>query len=69
MSITIFQRDLCRLIAANRRRSGESYVAGGVALNTFLKNVTSLTHDLSLGEISYHAGRICGVWPTVKPAT
>lgn len=37
MSITIFQRDLCRIIAANRRRSGESYIAGGVALNTFLQ--------------------------------
>jgi hypothetical protein len=34
MALTPFQRRICRLIAENRIRSGESYVAGGVALNT-----------------------------------
>ncbi|MEW6749889.1 MAG: hypothetical protein AB1505_02810 [Candidatus Latescibacterota bacterium] len=33
MAITPFQRAICRLIAANRIEHGESYVAGGVALN------------------------------------
>lgn len=33
MALTVFQRSLCRLIAANRTENGESYVAGGVALN------------------------------------
>lgn len=33
MALTAFQRDVCRLIAANRVASGESYVAGGAALN------------------------------------
>jgi hypothetical protein len=33
MALTEFQRSLCRLIARHRVESGESYVAGGVALN------------------------------------
>jgi len=33
MALTGFQRSICRLIAAQRRKSGESYVAGGTALN------------------------------------
>jgi len=33
MALTEFQRILCRLIAKQRIASGESYVAGGVALN------------------------------------
>ena len=33
MALTTFQRDVCRLLADNRIRSGESYVAGGAALN------------------------------------
>jgi hypothetical protein len=37
MAATAFQRRLCRLIAKSRRNSGESYVAGGVALNTLLE--------------------------------
>ncbi len=36
MAATEFQRAICRLIAKSRRDSGESYVAGGVALNTLL---------------------------------
>jgi hypothetical protein len=37
MALTAFQRDLCRLLAENRIRSGESYVAGGAALNELLR--------------------------------
>jgi hypothetical protein len=33
MALTPFQRDVCRLLAENRKASGESYVAGSVALN------------------------------------
>ncbi len=36
MAITKFQRTVCRLLAATRIASGESYVAGGVALNELL---------------------------------
>lgn len=36
MALTLFQRTLCRLLADQRIRSGESYVAGGVALNELL---------------------------------
>ena len=34
MALTEFQRTICHLIAGQRIASGESYVAGGVALNT-----------------------------------
>ncbi len=33
MALTQFQRDVLQLIAGQRKRDGESYVAGGVALN------------------------------------
>lgn len=36
MSLSIFQRDVCRLLAAHRLRQNSSYVAGGVALNELL---------------------------------
>jgi len=36
MPLTEFQRYLCRLLADERKRSGESYVAGGLALNEVL---------------------------------
>ena len=47
MSITVFQRAICRLIAANRIASGESYVAGGVALNTLIDSPRQST-DIDL---------------------
>ena len=37
MALTEFQRGVCRLLAENRIRSGESYVAGGAALNELLR--------------------------------
>jgi hypothetical protein len=36
MPLTDFQRTVCRLIADARRADGESYVAGGVALNELI---------------------------------
>jgi len=37
MAITSFQSGILRLLAARRREMGESYVAGGVALNQLLR--------------------------------
>ncbi|MCX6996948.1 MAG: hypothetical protein NTV49_07645 [Kiritimatiellaeota bacterium] len=37
MALTDFQRDICLVLAARRRASGESYVAGGLALNELLR--------------------------------
>ena len=47
MALTPFQRDVCRLLAGNRLRSGESYVAGGAALNTLL-GAPRLSRDIDL---------------------
>lgn len=50
MALTEDQLAVCKLIAANRIRSGESYVAGGTALNAIassprLSNDIDLFHD------------------------
>ncbi len=37
MALTAIQRNICRLIAENRISSGESYVAGGAALNELIQ--------------------------------
>ena len=47
MALTEFQRTLCRLIARQRRDSGESYVAGGVALNA-ATGAARLSRDIDL---------------------
>ena len=47
MALTAFQRDVCRLLAGNRLRSGESYVAGGAALNELLR-APRLSRDIDL---------------------
>lgn len=47
MALTRLQRDVCRLLAAARRESGESYVAGGVALSVAL-NTARLSRDLDV---------------------
>lgn len=47
MALTELQRDLCRLIAQNRIDQGESYVAGGVALNVLLDG-TRVSRDIDL---------------------
>jgi hypothetical protein len=47
MAITDFQRNLCRLIAGHRIKSGESYVAGGVALGVII-GTSRLSRDVDL---------------------
>ncbi len=47
MALTEFQRTICRLISRHRIQSGESYVAGGVALNTVL-GAPRLSRDIDL---------------------
>lgn len=47
MALTVLQREVLRLIAASRIEAGESYVAGGVALNTLL-SAPRISRDLDL---------------------
>lgn len=47
MALTEFQRSVCRLIARSRVASGESYVAGGAALNEVLA-APRLSRDVDL---------------------
>jgi len=61
MALTEYQRNICRLIARQRIASGESYVAGGVALNTLTAG-SRLSRDIDL----FHEKRIRGAWPRLK---
>ncbi len=47
MALTDLQRDICRLLAAHRIESGESYVAGGAALNEIL-GAPRISRDVDL---------------------
>ncbi len=47
MALTEFQRGVCRLLAENRIRNGDSYVAGGAALNELL-HAPRRSRDLAL---------------------
>ena len=47
MALTGFQRSLCRLLAQNRIAGGESYVAGGAALNELMA-ASRVSRDLDL---------------------
>lgn len=47
MALTELQRTVCRLLAEHRVLSGESYVAGGVALNELL-GASRLSRDVDL---------------------
>jgi hypothetical protein len=47
MALTEFQPTICRLIARQRLESGESYIAGAVALNT-LTGSTRISRDIDL---------------------
>ncbi len=47
MAVTEFQRVVCRLLADSRIAAGESYVAGGVALNTLLDS-PRLSRDIDI---------------------
>ena len=61
MALTTLQRDVCRLLADNRIASGESYVAGGAALNELLS-----TSRLAAGRITFHSGRIRSAFPSIR---
>ena len=54
MALTEFQRGVCRIIAANRIRGGESYVAGGAAL-TAITGSPRLSRDVDLFHDSREA--------------
>jgi hypothetical protein len=47
MALTEFQITVIRLLMENRRKSDESYIAGGAALNQILKT-SRRSHDLDL---------------------
>jgi len=47
MSLTDYQRNVCRILAAERIAKGERYVGGGAALNELLKS-GRLSHDVDL---------------------
>jgi hypothetical protein len=47
MALTEFQREICRILARQRLASGESYVAGGSALNE-LTGGSRLSRDIDL---------------------
>lgn len=47
MALTDLQRRICRILAANRLSSGESYVAGGAALNE-LMGTSRVSRDIDL---------------------
>lgn len=47
MALTELQRTICRLIAENRIAQGESYVAGGAALNQ-LTGAARISRDIDL---------------------
>jgi hypothetical protein len=47
MALTSIQRDVCRLLAEARKRSGESYLAGGTAFGTAL-GLTRVSRDLDI---------------------
>ena len=47
MAITEFQRGICRIVADSRIEQGDSYVAGGVALNTLI-GAPRVSRDIDL---------------------
>jgi hypothetical protein len=63
MALTDLQRRVCRLLAANRIASGESYVAVGAALNevigaTRISRDVDLFHDTDEAlDVSWHMDR------------
>src|SRR5262249_43596149 len=63
MALTTFQRSVCQLIARTRIASGESYVAGGAALNELLGGLRvsrdiDLFHDSEAAlDASWHQDR------------
>lgn len=57
MALTVFQEEICRLIARNRVAGGESYIAGGVALNVAL-DAPRLSRDIDIFHDSTEALQI-----------
>ena len=57
MAATAFQEQLCRLIATSRKKGGESYVPGGVALNTLLE-ASRISRDIDLFHDTDEALRV-----------
>ena len=47
MALTKFQKEICHLIAENRKSQSESYIAGGSALNEIMQ-APRLSHDIDL---------------------
>jgi hypothetical protein len=47
MALTALQQEICRVLSTRLRRSGESYIAGGVALN-YMTEGRRLSRDLDL---------------------
>ncbi len=64
MALTALQRRVCRLIAANRKAGGESYVAGGVALNELLAG-ERISRDIDLFRDSEEA--LAATWKADRP--
>lgn len=59
MALSQLQRDICRLLADTRIRSGESYVAGAAALNELLQ-AARVSRDLDLFHDT--AGALAASW-------
>jgi len=60
MALTPLQQRICRLLAEERKRSGESYVAGGAALNECLRG-RRLSKDVDLFHDTAEA--VAATWP------
>jgi hypothetical protein len=65
MALTPLQRDVSRLLAESRKASGESYVAGGAALNELLA-APRLSRDLDLFHDSAEA--LAATWEADRRA-
>ncbi len=61
MALTALQQRICRLLAEARKRSGESYVAGGVALNECLRG-RRVSRDVD--RVHDTAEAVAATWPT-----
>ncbi|HEX2254196.1 MAG TPA: nucleotidyl transferase AbiEii/AbiGii toxin family protein [Thermoanaerobaculia bacterium] len=64
MALTPLQRTVCRLLAEHRIESGESYVAGGAALNELL-GTRRLSRDVDLFHDSREA--VEAAWAADRP--
>ena len=54
MAVTAFQSEVLRVIAKNRVANGETYVAGGLALNHLLHR-PRISNDIDVFNNSYEA--------------